>query len=374
MEGDLIEVTTRLASIGEEMLRTSCARSGGLNSSDQTANELREMFAELATRVNKLITDSDNEAVKFFGLGFRDYKECETWVGLHMIGCPYGMIVDAHLVLEHIYDQVSDTEGGVKIHQGLRKADLDDLTQSLMITSFDSRIPKYFASSGSAAPSIRKANASYFDRIPTYRDWDEPITGFRDRLKEELQIFDTSHSEVIRNSLDPTNLAYSIATASVTNSVTWILLLVGYIDDTYKNLMTQNTFTTDKAWQLATQLARRIFYEVSFPRLGVMMVTRSFWPIVRCLDIMNRYKVCGFKDDPSIASEYVKFLAANSGTDLLDKVVAKLSAFESELKEVSKVAKGLGGSSSTIQNKLDESKRTIAELTKRIVKLEGAKH
>jgi hypothetical protein len=207
-----------------------------------------------------------------------------------MDGCPYGMVVDAHLVLEHIYDQVSESEGRVKIHQGLRKADLDDLTQSLLLTSFDSRLPKFFASAGSTAPSIRKPNASYFDRIPSYRDWDEPITGFRDRLKEEIQIFDTSHSEVIRNSLDPTGMAYSIATSSVPHSITWILLLVGYMDDTYKNLMTQNTFTSEKAWQLVTQLARRIFYEVSIPRLGVknlfkvsepqMMVPRSFWPIV----------------------------------------------------------------------------------------------
>jgi hypothetical protein len=103
-----------------------------------------------------------------------------------MDGCPYGMVVDAHLVFENIYDQVSDTEGGVKLHQGLRKADLDDLTQSLLITSFDLRLPKYFASAGSTAPTIRKPNASYFDRVPTYRDWDETITGFRDRLKEEL--------------------------------------------------------------------------------------------------------------------------------------------------------------------------------------------
>jgi hypothetical protein len=180
IQTDLVEVTTRLDYLGEEFFRASST----LPTPGPSLNELRDMFATLATRVNKLVTDSDNEAVKLFSLGFRDYKECETWVGVHLEGCPYGMIVDAHLVLEHIYEQVSDTEGGVKMHQGLRKADLDDLTQSLMITSFDSRIPKYFASSGSAAPSIRKANASYFDRFPAYRDWDEPITGFRDRLKE----------------------------------------------------------------------------------------------------------------------------------------------------------------------------------------------
>jgi hypothetical protein len=35
---------------------------------------------------------------------------------------------------------------------------------------------------------------------------------------------------------------------------------------------------------------------------------------------MKRYKEAGFKDDPTIASEYVKILAANSGTDAVEKV------------------------------------------------------
>jgi hypothetical protein len=104
------------------------------------------------------------------------------------------------------------------------------------------------------------------------------------------------------------------------------------------------------------------------------MLPRSFWPIIRCLDIMNRYKICGFKDDPSIASEYVKFLAANSGTDLLDKVASKISIIEAELRELAEVTKGLGGSSSTIMNKIDENKRGLADLIKRVAKLESQKH
>jgi hypothetical protein len=89
---------------------------------------------------------------------------------------------------------------------------------------------------------------------------------------------------------------------------------------------------------------------------------------------MNRYKVCGFKDDVSIASEYVKFLAANSGTDLLDKVASKMSIMETEIKETTKAMKGLGGNSSTLLSKLDENKRTIADLVKRVAKLESGKH
>jgi hypothetical protein len=54
--------------------------------------------------------------------------------------------------------------------------------------------------------------------------------------------------------------------------------------------------------------------------------------------------------------------------------VAKIASLKSELKELSKVAKGLAGSSSTIMNKIDDNKRGISDLFKRMVKLDSHKH
>jgi hypothetical protein len=168
---------------------------------------------------------------------------------------------------------------------------------------------------------------------------------------------------------------------ALNNSVAWILQLVGYMEDTYKDLIRQNTFTIEKAWQLVTQLARRIFLEVSRPRIGVNNTFRVgdneqigrliLWPVLKCQDIMKRYKESGFKDDPTIASEYVKFLAANSGTDAVDKVSSRMVALETEVKEATKAAKISGASASTASNKVDEVKKTLGELLKRLSKMEG---
>jgi peptidoglycan hydrolase CwlO-like protein len=95
---------------------------------------------------------------------------------------------------------------------------------------------------------------------------------------------------------------------------------------------------------------------------------------VICHDIMNQYKICGFKDDPSIASEYVEFLAANSGTDLLDKVAIKITSIEVEQKEIANSIKSFWSTISTVSNKLDENKKTVADLIKRLKKLEFGKH
>jgi hypothetical protein len=72
--------------------------------------------------------------------------------------------------------------------------------------------------------------------------------------------------------------------------------------------------------------------EVSLPCTGIQNLFKVgdndnigkivFLPIVKAHDIMKRYKDVSFKDDPTIASEYVKFLAANSGHETTDKLSA----------------------------------------------------
>jgi hypothetical protein len=120
-----------------------------------------------------------------------------------------------------------------------------------------------------------------------------------------------------------------MAKQALNNSVSWIFKLVGYMEETYQDLITANTCTVKKAWQLVTQLARRIFLEVSKPQIGVNTTfkvgdndqngTFILWPVLKFQDVMKRYKEVGFKDDPTIASKYVKFLAANSGIQMQRK-------------------------------------------------------
>jgi hypothetical protein len=298
--------------------------------------ESQSILADLKNRMVKLETEADGESIRFFGLGFKDRKDSEGWAQNHLQDCVFGTIVDVHLVMEHIHNAASDTEGTLKQLQSVYKLKFENLTQGLAVTSFDSRIPKYFSKTSNLVTSIRKSNVSHFDMIPSYAVWDEPQSGARDRLKEELLVFEEAHQELIEQTLDPESKAYNMAKQALNNSVSWIIQLVGYMEDTYKDLIRQNTFTVEKAWQLVTQLARRIFLEVSRPRIGVNTTFKVgdneqigrliLWPVLKCQDIMKRYKDAGFKDDPTIASEYVKFLAANSGTDAVEKVAGQMTA------------------------------------------------
>jgi hypothetical protein len=188
----------------------------------------------------------------------------------------------------------------------------------MAITSFETRIPKYFSKSVAVVSGAgRKGGYSHFDRIPTYNDWNETTIGYRDRLKEELANVERVHENIIETKMDNSSKAFAIAKLSLKESVSWVVKLISYIDDTYSDLVRHNTFVSDKAWQLTTQLARRIFMEVSLPRQGIQNLINVgdnvrigpliLWPIIKSHDIMKRYKDASFKDDPTIASEYVKF-------------------------------------------------------------------
>jgi hypothetical protein len=230
--------------------------------------------------------------------------------------CSYEYVVDAHLVLVHVYTNVSDSETTIKQLQVLTKLKIENLTQSIAISSFETRIPKFFSKSTTIASGmLKKSSYSHFDQIPSYKEWDQSTNGYRARLKEELKNFDIAHTKLIEDTLDVNSKAYSILKLSVTESITWILQLIMYMDDTYNDLIRHNTFSEEKAWQLTTQLAKRIFSEISAPRNGVQNFFKvadnesigrlMFWPIIKSQDLTKRSKDASFKDDATVASEYV---------------------------------------------------------------------
>jgi hypothetical protein len=95
--------------------------------------------------------------------------------------------------MEHIHNAVSDSEGTLKQVQSAYKLNFENLTQGLAVTSFDSRIPKYFSQTYNMVTTIQKSNVRHFDMISSYAVWNEPQSGVRDRLTEELFVFEEAH-------------------------------------------------------------------------------------------------------------------------------------------------------------------------------------
>jgi hypothetical protein len=166
---------------------------------------------------------------------------------------------------------------------------------------------------------------------------------------------------------------------ALTESVSWIEGFIVFLDDYHRDL-TKAKFGTKKAWHVATRLGKRILEEIATPRNGVsnsfeagnneQVCQRIFWAVLRTHDIMARYKRNGFKDDPTVSAELVKFMAVNTGFEALEVMVVKVKAMEAEAasakKEVAAAVKAAG----VAANKTDEMKKLFDLLVKRVAKLE----
>jgi hypothetical protein len=80
--------------------------------------------------------------------------------------------------------------------------------------------------------------------------------------------------------------------------------------------------------------------EVFIPRNGLQnafqpgkneqICQQIFWAVLKSHDIMSRYKRNSYKDDPTVSSELVKFMAVNTGFDALDSLTKKFTTLEAE--------------------------------------------
>jgi hypothetical protein len=103
-----------------------------------------------------------------------------------------------------------------------------------------------------------------------------------------------------------------------------------FIDSTYESLHHHSKFSEEQAWSLLTQLLTRVFTDISKVREGALMSLRTqdidstctaiMWTVFQTHDKMDEFFDSNVSDPPSILSEYLKFLASNSGFELVDKL------------------------------------------------------
>jgi hypothetical protein len=64
----------------------------------------------LENKVQQISADSDETAIKFAGLGFRSQKETAAWCKMAIPHDNCGLIIDAHMVLEHVNAAIEGQE------------------------------------------------------------------------------------------------------------------------------------------------------------------------------------------------------------------------------------------------------------------------
>jgi hypothetical protein len=99
--------------------------------------------------------------------------------------------------------------------------------------------------------------------------------------------------------------------------------------------------------------------------------TTVLWASFQTHDGMAEYLTMKFKNHPSISSEYVKFLAWNSGIEAVGQLTDGLKRMGTEVKEAVQKITSATKQGLTACNKVDEVKTKLVAMERRLVKLES---
>ncbi len=258
-----------------------------------------------------------------------------------------------------------------------KKLKLETAAEAKAMLSFEVKIPRLLHNESLTA--TRKGK-SYLKKLATYEDWWDNGNGLKERLAEELPSVEQGFMSQIDDRLTPGTLAHSVAMQAVTQSIAWIGELSRYIDETYDSLVWSG-FSKASAWSLTTKLVHRIFSDIQAIRTGTLQSFKPddiastcyqvLWGVFKTHDVMASYKRHKFKNHPSISSEYVKFLASNSSNDMIDKLLVRVGNLDSLVKTLTTDLGKTNGTASLAQNRAAEGKKELADLERRVKKLEG---
>jgi hypothetical protein len=209
----------------------------------------------MEVKIGKLFAKGDDLSIKFSGLGFTKPPDANSWLEKELPHHPAGLIVDAHMVFEHVFYNMDNTDTLARLQQ-CYKIKVTTIADGVAITSFNSKIPKFFIRSH--GHKVVKADGSFLDSIALYQECDDPSTGYRLRLQEELSNFEDINGTYLEEYFAyETGQGYLICCLALTESMCWIKGLITFIDTYYREL-TKAKFGTAKAWHVTTRLAKRV--------------------------------------------------------------------------------------------------------------------
>ena len=94
-----------------------------------------------------------------------------------------------------------------------------------------------------------------------------------------------------------------------------------------------------------------------------------FWSSLRSLGLAVGIKRNGFKNDPRVAGELVKFLAVNTGFESIKNLQAQVASLQEDLVTARRDTAAATKSAASASNKADKALKQSNALVKRVEKL-----
>jgi hypothetical protein len=229
-------------------------------------------------------------------------------------------------------------------------------------------------------------NKSRLNLLPTYNEWNGGGEGVVSFIQSRLGVVANSITMDITAEFggDETRYqAHLIATSALSSSVAFLNQLISTVEGIYQRLHTFSKFTSVQAWSLTTQVLDRILADLYVPKSCVSESVLTGNPKSTCKhilyavfkthDIMSTYLEHQFENHPAVSTEYVKFLATNSGSEKVTKLEEVVDGIKTKSTTAATDALKAMAKADTASAKYAELSKEVAALTRKIKSLEEKK-
>ena len=337
--------------------------------------------ADQRLEIQRLVAEGDETAVKFGGLGLKSLEETKAWIDINSPGVDldFSLFPDVYFVWELIDEEAEMTQAiMLQTMNRLKNLNLDSEYQAKVLSSFQLEVPRFLHGSTGSSAYAGGAGQSQLSKLPTVKSWNQGPESKKQQLERKLPHIRKAFRTIIVNALMASYpVLYVVATLALERSISWSTSFASFLDRSYENAHVVSRMPEAKAWGLSTQLTRRIFAEMFVVRMGTVqsltgdrksLCASILWAVFRTHDKMNEFDTLNFEDHPAIASEYIKFLATNSGFDSLGSLEKDLASLKSESKETARQTAAAMKKADAAVSNADFNKKGIAELGKRVDK------
>ena len=337
--------------------------------------------SRLDLEIQRLVSEGDDTAIKFAGLGLKTLAETASWVNINTSGgiLPFGLIPDVYFILDIVAaDGVTSQSNMLQTLNRLKNLDLDSEYEAKAIAAFLLEVPRFFHGASESGSFASGSGESQLSMLPSFKSWSVGQSSRKKLLERKLPNIRSSFRSLIANSLQMSNPRFhAIAIEALDRSITWIISFGSWIDRAYEYAHVGSKLSESKAWALVTQLARRVFAEIFVVRMGTAQAMTGdrasicssiLWSVFRTHDKMTEFEDANFEDHPAVSSEYIKFLATNSGFDLIVDLEKEVASLKSEAKDSERKMNAVIKKADSASTSADSNKRLIAEMSKRVDK------
>ena len=338
---------------------------------------MKSILAKLIDNVKFLQSGKQNTSIKYLA-------DCSAWISKNFEGYQYGLIMGPLLMLDRIYreDNVTDSDAFLKAMETRYKMKIDSGNEAAALNALKYARPRVFHKGRPTIVSVLQ-NKSRLNLIPSHSDWNPGGERILDFCVSKLNELEEAITGEISETFEVKTVAQWIATKCLGASVKFLTQLFGCVDVIYKKLFNFSKFTTEQAWSLTTQVLDRILADLFVPRANISqsLKTRNtpttcaqiLLTVFKTHDIMATYVSHHFENHPSVSTEYVKFLATNSGSEKVVKLTETVEALKIKAVAALDEAKSATKKSDVATSKYSDLVKEVAALNRRIKASEDRK-